>query len=464
MTLLEEFIFSLNRTERGKLRPLQFRGVKRKVFRKIITTTDSEGIPPDQFISQLKITQKRFYQIYAEMLHSCYHDVAPAGGTELLQYLGNMQLYRHFYIEMKRQEKELIDAKDSKALEDFYFKVLLMSEFFLIPPNKAGKIRPELLKYVTRYTKVKQPHPCDQRFIRCTEIEQEMYQNFMRNFSLEKLKRSVDELEEIYRCVRGKDHALAKFKVTYILAMIYFWNFFPEKKPEPYLEFLKQIINDHRQTFGSVGELMRMGVESYTRPNPADISLYKKFLDHPTPTGEGSSLLFIERFLPMIVIEGEIAWAKKFIADRFPLNPGQLHKDIAMHWWRLLVIYYIHSNDFLKAMETLEKAIASNTGKTRNVTLDINLRCYKIFLFVMLNGPGTASEEIGKHIRYARRHGFNKGEGFMMLYLKAVSDLVGLSPFEKEQAQKIRARYVCELASETRLFPLFDKIYQKYYT
>jgi hypothetical protein len=348
-------------------------------------------------------------------------------------------------------------------LEDFYFKVLLMSEFFLIPPHLGVKIREELTKYLYRYSEIKDPHPCDHCFIRCAEIEVDINQNFMRDFSLEKLRASTDEMEEIFDCVKDYDHALAKFKVAYWLAMIYFGNFFSDKRPEPYIEAIYKILEEHADVFGSVSELMKLGIQSYSVLKESDIESYKKFLISPTPTGEASSLVFIERFLPLIVRSGEITWAKKFVANRFPLNIGQLRKDVALHWWRLLAVFYSYSGEYKEGEAALQRAFSANTGKLRNIEMDINLRCYEVFLRIMIDGPDIAGDQIMRHIRYAKRHGYNKGEGFMMLFLKAVYDLVSHPTFDKEHAQKVREQYRLALGKEERQYPLFEKIYEKYY-
>jgi hypothetical protein len=463
VTLLEEFIFALNKTERAKLRPLQFRGAKRTIFFKILNCRDPEGINQEHILKSLKLTKKRFYQMLGEMLHACYVDVAPVGNTELLQYLGNIQLYRHFFHEMKRLETILIEKNDRMQLEDFYFKVLLMSEFFLIPPHLAGNLRSEFQKYSLRYAEIKTPHPCDACFIRCGRIEEDINNNFSRNFSLEKLRISIDELERLFGCIKEHDHALAKFKISYLLAMTYFGNFFKDKKPDIYLKYINTIVDEHPEVFGSVAELIKLGVQSYLPPQKEDLEQYKEYLLHPASTGEGSSLLFIERFLPLIVKHGEIEWAKKFISVRFPINPDQLRKETALHWWRLLLIYYINADNYTEAEICVQKALSANTGKTRMTDLDINLRCYSIFITIMQHGPDLVGDLVSRHIRYARRHGYNKGEGFMMTFLKAVHDLISRPAFDKEHSMRIRNQYLTDLGSEERLYILFEKIYSRYF-
>jgi len=464
MTLLEEFVFSLNKTERQKLRPLQFRGAKRKIFLKILACRDRDGIDSTAILKANKLTRKRYNQMSADMLAACYNDVASLGGTELLQYLGNRQLYRHFYKEMRRQEKILLNTKKLKQLEDFYFKVLLMSEFFLIPPHLAGNIRKEISEYLRRYAKVKSPHPCDECLLRCAEIEDKIAENFVHDFSLKKLRSLTNELEKILTRLEIHDHALAKFKAAYTLAMIYFGNYFKDKKPDPYITYVEKIVDDHPDIFGSVGGLIKLGIRSYSRPKDDEIQQYKHYLLHPTRTGEGSSLLFIERFLPLIIKAGEFAWAKKFVALHFPNNIDQLRKDISVHWWRLLLVYQSYAGEYKEAEVSLHKAFAANTGKSRNIDLEINLRCFAIFLSVMRQGPDLASDHIKQQIRYANRHGYNSGEGFMMMYLKAVLNLVSRPGFDKSHALKVRQKYLQELAGEQRLYPLFEKIYEKFFS
>lgn len=155
--------------------------------------------------------------------------------------------------------------------------------------------------------------------------------------------------------------------------------------------------------------------------------------------------------------------AKKIIADRFPINPDQIRKETALHWWRLLAIYYIYIEDYSQAEVSVHKALAANTGKTRTTDLEMNLRCISLFLLIMQEGPDLAADIVLRHIRYAKRHGYNKGEGFMMLFLKAVYDLVSYPDFDKIHAQKVRERYITDLGGERRLFLLFEKIYEKYF-
>ncbi|MDP4219993.1 MAG: hypothetical protein Q8916_11200 [Bacteroidota bacterium] len=463
MTLVEEFIFALNKTERKKLRPLQFRGVKRKIFLKILSCRASNGIDKEKMMLATELETKRFYQTLSEILRALYHDVAPAGGTQLLQYLGNMQLYRHFYVEMRRQESALKKLKDTKALEDFYFKVLLMSEFFLLPPHRGENIRAELANYLHRFSRIKKPHPSDKCFIRCAEIEEDISRNFMREFSLTKLRASTDELEEIFECLKANDHALAKFKVAYTLITVYFGKYFPDKSPDPYIAYLNSLVDKNADVFGSVTELIKLGCQSYVTPKESDIKAYKKYLSHPHPTGEGSSLLFIERFLPLVVRAGEFAWAKQFIIDHFPINIDQIRKDSAIHWWRLKLIYHVYASEYTPAEKCLHKAFAANTGQYRNTDVDLNLRCYSAFLTIMLDGPEYAADEVTRHIRYAHNHGYNKGEGFMLHYLKAVRSLISQPDFDTYHSEKVRNRYLAELNGEFRLYPLFEKIYREYY-
>jgi tetratricopeptide (TPR) repeat protein len=463
MTLLQEFVFALSKTERTKLRPLQFKDTKRKIFLKILECRDPEGLNSAAILKTYKLTDKRYRQMEAEMLAACYQDVAPSGGTELLQYLGNRQLYRHFRKEMIRQEEALCREGERKKLEDFYFKVLLMSEFFLIPYGHELNIRSDLREYLKRYTAVKEPHPCDSCIFRSMEIEDEITKNFTRDFNLETLRTLVDELEEILGCLKQYDYAFAKFKVAYLLAMIYFGDFFPDKDPRVYLQYIIEIIDEHADQFGSVAELIKLGCQSYLPATDKDIEYYKHYLQHPPSTGEGSSLLVVERLLPLMVKAGEFPWIKKFIAAHFPYNIHQIRKDIAVHWWRLLVIYYAYDGNYKDAEHCLSNAFSSNTGKSRNTILDINLRCFSVFLVIMLDGPNLAPEIVTRHIRYARRHGYNRGEGFMMKYLRAVYNLVSHPPFDTANAEKVRNEYYKELGAEQRLYPLFNIIYEKYY-
>src|SRR5439155_18415948 len=130
MTLLEELIFSLSKSERKKLRPLQFRGVKKKIFSRILkaeSRAENEEIDSPKYY---KLSANRYYQIHSEMLEACYHDLIPSDGTDLLLALGQKQLFKHYHHEMKKQEAALLNHP--RELERYYFQVLLMRNLFLM--------------------------------------------------------------------------------------------------------------------------------------------------------------------------------------------------------------------------------------------------------------------------------------------------------------------------------------------
>src|SRR5688572_3910081 len=125
-----------------------------------------------------KLTPERYHQLLSEMLAACYHDVAPRGGIELLQYLGNKQLFRHLYSELRRQEAALVSKGNKHALEVYYFKVRLIRAFFMIPVRRNKKILKELRGYTQKYINVKKsPHPHDKWLVRLSEIDTEIEDN-----------------------------------------------------------------------------------------------------------------------------------------------------------------------------------------------------------------------------------------------------------------------------------------------
>jgi hypothetical protein len=200
MTLLEEFVFALSKTKRAKLRPLQFRGVKRKIFFKILDCRDRHGIDSEQIIKQNKLTKKRYYQMLSEMLSACYRDIAPNGGTDLLLFLGNKQLFRHFYNEMRQQEAALIATNDSKALEQYYYQVLMMQNIFQLPADLKGDAFEELVAYEQRYLAIKKLRdPNDILFVRIMDIQRNIAGQLTGKLNMERFIAKVAEAEAIVK-------------------------------------------------------------------------------------------------------------------------------------------------------------------------------------------------------------------------------------------------------------------------
>src|SRR6185436_13168670 len=110
------------------------------------------------------------------------------------------------------------------------------------------------------------------------------------------------------------------------------------------------------------------------------------------------------KFFRLLLQSGEYALAKSYIQKYFPSNPDLLRKDVAIYYWKLLMLYYIYTGDFEEGQVCLQKALEGNAGRSRNIRFEVYLRLFDTF-FTAFFDPGEVEDRATRHIRYVRKHG-----------------------------------------------------------
>ena len=463
VTLLEEFIFSLSKTGRTKLRPLQFHGAKRNIFSKILACRNHECINSEKILKRYKLSKKRYYQILSEILAACYHDIIPNGGTALLQFLANKQLFRHFYIEMKKLEAALIQQDKKQELEQYYFRILLKRNLLFLHPKFNITVVAELDAYAHRYFKLRNnPHPHDALYLRTLQIKT-CIGDPMQGFNHEVINPLITELEEIFEEVKDGNHLLAQYASSNTLMMALSQFHFDGKPSLPYAAFGLELLKKHPVIFAPIKDFYTLQCKQFLPDDEGNITeLFKEYL---TESGKrtGASLFYICSFLPTIIRKGEYEWAKKYIELFFPFSIDLLKKDVANHYWYILTIYNVYRGDYREGEMCLQKAFASNAGQNRNINSDVILRCYEVFFSAMHGDPLVLESIVNKEVRFAQRHDYVRGETYQVLYLKAVSDLLKYIGFDKAKAENVQEIYLRSFGVDHFSF-LFQKIYNKFFS
>ncbi|MDP4219027.1 MAG: hypothetical protein Q8916_07055 [Bacteroidota bacterium] len=462
MTLLEEFIYSLSKSGRSKIRSLQFRGVKRKIFSKVINGRTRNALNSEAIIARYRLPKKRYYHILSELLDACYHDIVPRGGTALLLYLGNKQLFRHFFNEMKKQEAVLIESNNRHALELYYFRVLLERNLLLLHPKFNEEIVAEFDAYAKRYMGVQESHhPDDGCYLQVLKISRHIGEP-LQGFSIRKMAPLIEELEDIFEQVKKGEHILAKYAVSNTLMMVLSRFHFADKSPAPYAAFGLQLIKDYPAVFAPIKDFYELECLQFISADEKNtIALFKHYL-MTSSKHLGPSLYYIGSFVPKILRSGDYAWVLQYMAKYFPYNIDLLRDDVAIHYRYIEMITYVYAGRYSDAEFSFHKAFAANTGRNRNVNSDLLLRCYDVFFVAMRGDPLALEKAVDRQIRYAQRHGYERGETYQIVFLKAVGNLVKTIGFDTQKAAKTKEKFFSTSGAEHLGF-LFQRLYEKYF-
>jgi hypothetical protein len=469
MTLLEEFIFSLNKTERSMLRPLQFRGVKRKIFFKVLACRLREGIKSEGILHANKLTKKRYYQLITEILDACYYDIVPEGGTNLLLFLGNKHLFRHFYNEAKKQEGYLLSKKNNRAaLEHFYFDILVDRSLFVLKPKSNDKLSEAMGNYAQRYVEIVMPDSEDTRYLQKSEIGRLITKPFPdpeQGFNSESVNHLLSELEDLFEAIKDGDFILAQFVINTRLIWLFSQFQFEGKSPAQYAAFGLKLMKDHPVLFAGIKDFYSLQCLQLLQDEDKNIEEFKNYLMN-TSEYFGPSLVHIAHYFSRIVNSGETGWGKKYIEKFFPCNIDLLRDDAAIYYYYMLIVYHICIGQDDQSEKYILEMFNRLKGRNRDINAYLVLRCYNVFFTAMRGDPIALENAVNRNLRFAKLHGYKRDNTSPMLFLQGVNDLLKYIGAGHADAKKILERFEEQFNVNRGLaqFPLlFRKIYNKYF-
>jgi hypothetical protein len=409
--MLEEFIFALTPTERARIRPLQFRGIKAKIFLTIFNYRQRPKTSGwlDRLCKTHHINQTRRNVLLHEMLVACYHDIIPRNDLQLIQFLGNKQLFRHVLNELRRQERFHLQKNHRSQLENYYRTVLLIRLFYVIPKGNK-QILDELDSYVGKYLAVKQSSDeCDIYLLKEMGLQRKIADTVTRRLDSEKITGYLQELEQILTTVNQGNNPLVKFIFSFGLMNRYAMLRIEPKVTEHYKNGIEAIASNP-EMFVMVRELFEVdyALENWRyKHSLEEVLAVKEFCHKKVKWETGVPLSFLYRFFPLILMVGDRKLARFYLRKHTPYNLNLVRDDVSLYYRILYIMDWIYSGDWENALQLTKQALLLNKGRSKSIGLESTLRSLDAYLVSMTSGIVTGHESVIKQIRYLRKHGIN---------------------------------------------------------
>jgi hypothetical protein len=428
---------------------------------KILRNTDKKNKGVAYTAKLYKISKKRYYQIHSEMLQACYRDLIPNDGVKVLLSLGNKQLFRHFFYEMKRQEAWLKKSGNKKKLEEYYFKILTMRHLFIIKEKMQSELLDEFDKYASLYVQIKTPDMHDSEIIRIRAMAREELKFETKGYSVEKKNFYANELEKISRKVFAGSNVLAKFLVSDLLMLTFAQYNFDNKTPEQYALYGKNLLAEHPDEFAEIRDFYIFECAQHLPQSELSaIIAIEEFLERSAQQ-YGPSIYFIGRFFVQIILSDRGTWAKKYMKEHFPYKIEMLKKEPASNWAFLCMLYHTYTENYMEAELYLQKANSFNSGSNKVLPFEKTLRCFDTFFAAMRGNAYDAEKTANRHLRYIKAHGYRDHKR-LYYFIKFTIDLLKIAPYDSDKAIKIKEAF-WDLKEVQSFRYLFDKIYGKYF-
>ncbi len=154
ISLLEEFVWSLDKNERTKLKPLKFRGKKRQLLFALLK--QKAGRITSKETGRKKAVTSQLHSMRSELLEYCYCEICPEYGLQLLTFLIERGLYRHFARELSKIEEDILAAGEREMIEHFYLEVVKLINLIPLVRLTNEVVWEKLRTYPAKYIASKQ--------------------------------------------------------------------------------------------------------------------------------------------------------------------------------------------------------------------------------------------------------------------------------------------------------------------
>jgi hypothetical protein len=442
MTKLEELIFSLSPAERKKLRPLQFRGVKRTLFQRIYRCHNRKDLEAIQKKQIDTLGAKRYYQLQSEILRSCYQDLIPEGGTNLLLYLANKQLVRLFHHELVTQEASHEDTPDD--LDKFYEQLIITVPLLIVDSERGRELSEKFFECVKKYAKRIGPAKQGETLLRAMTLSRWIEDISVEHFDPKLFQKVVQELEEIFETsVKENENHVLQFYAGYNLFSICLSHKIMGKDLNLIRASLLELLDREPELFGHAAEYYRVewGPTFGSKDLERSAENIKTFLES-TAQAYGGSVYLVGHFIPKLLEIGEHEWVGTYIKEHIPEDVELLPDDSALAYMLTAIIFHIYKRQYEKGEDVLEKAFDRSRRIKISPLISILLKSLEVF-FVSMRGDLEFAETLAsRHLRYVRTYRHHQGKHDSVLFLKTLSVMIANSTVSNTKNKQILDDYV----------------------
>lgn len=442
MTKLEEFIFSLSPIERKRLRPLQFRGIKRTLFLSIIRCHSRKDLTAIHKKQTGTLGSKRFYQLHNEILRSCYYDIIPEGGANLLLYLANKQLLRPFHHELVVQER---NHSDSRAdLERFYEKLIVIVPLLIVDSERGRELSETFFECIKKYSKLVGHAKQGETLLRAMTLIRWIEDISVEHFDAKRLLKVVNELEELFETsLKENENPVLQFYAGYSLLTIYLSHKQKNKDSRSVAESLLDLLDREAGLFGPVAEYYRIewGPLFLNKAHESSAKDIEAFLDS-SARSYGSSVYLVGHFIPLLLGMGEHDWVGTYIKEHIPQDIEMLPDDSALAYMLTAITFHVHKRQYQKGERVLEKAFARSRRIKISPLISILLRSLEVFFIAMRGDLEFAETLATRHLRYVRTYGQHQGKHNSVIFLKTLSAMITNSTVNNSKTKELLDDYI----------------------
>lgn len=469
VSLLEEFVGSLDKAERARLKPLKFRGKKRQMLFALVKQQSGKHFSKTT-TSRKKNSSAFIHSMRADLLAYAYSEICPKGGLQLLNFLAERGLYRHFSRELSAVEGTILLENSAQEIESFYAEVFKL--IFAIPLARLtnDQVWAKLREYPQKYIDSKQnKDPHDYLLPEVFIIGLDMRQAVNEHRPPELLTKIEDRLQAIRNTTQETDNILLKVLLNRRMIIFYKNVKIDFQKVQTYHEAESRLLESDERVAEFVPIDMRNLYAAELAYFRADFdTAYNYFIEeyhakrHPLRSW---AIAYAQIFVLVAHAKKEFHQSEIILRERFLYFLDFYHSPHAVLTCILFARQNFYVGNYTRTAEYVALGLQHNTGSLFDPVHDLDLRILENAIKMIEGNFRVAHDLAQANVRVCARRGYKLSTSRVPQYFKFIEEsadaLVSNTPIPektKERLLKFPPPYTYPKVILDRICEIFDLI------
>jgi hypothetical protein len=466
ISLLEEFVWSLDKNERAKLKPLKFRGKKRQMLFALVKQKARNHTATKE--TKKKISTAALHSMRSELLEYCYQEICPDGGLQLLSFLVERGLYRHFTREVAVIERTVTADSHPDTIEKFYLEVFKLIHLIPLARLTNDVVWAKLREYPAKYVDSKQHAYADDHLLpEIFLLGLEMRQAINEHRPPELLSKIEQRLQSIYKQTQHSENVFLRTMLNRRMIIYY-------KNVKVDFENVQKYYEAEAFYFSSDPKVAEFIPQDMSNLYSAELAYFRSDFDtayryfNAEVQREGHTLRswpvsYAQMYVLVCHIKKEYTLAEKILNERFLYFLDFYHSPHAVLACVLLARHHLYMGEYTRALEYIMLGYKQNVGSLFDPIHDLDLKIVENAI-ITIKGDFQHSHSLAQaNVRVCARRGYQLSNSRLPNFFKIIEEisdsLLIKGPLPEKTKERLR-KFATPFAYPKAVL---DILIQKYY-
>jgi len=443
ISLLEEFVWSLDKTERAKLKPLKFRGKKRQILFALLKQRAGKHVSRNE--TKKKTPTAALHSMRSELLEYCYQETCPEDGLTLLSFLVERGLYRHFARELAIVERKIIGDRQAVEIEKFYLEVFKLINMIPLARLTNDVVWTKLREYPAKYIASKQNvYPDDKLLPEIFQLGLEMRQAIAEHRPPPLLSKIEKRLEAINKQTMQSDNIFLRIMLNRRMIVFY-------KNVKVDFERVQKYYEAEAFYFSNDPKVAEFLPQDMSNLYSAELAYFRTDFDsaytfftaeyerkgHPLRSW---SVLYAQMYVLVCHIKKEFDQAAKVLEDRFHYFLDFYRSPHAVLACVLLGRQHFFLGQYSTAAKYVALGFEKNIGSLFDPIHDLDLKILENAIIFIEGDIPRAYSLAQLNIRLCGRRGYSLSTTKLPHFFKSIEELADAISLSEEIPIKTKQR------------------------